>query len=171
MTAGTDKPMATASHLVEQLSSENGSVRAVARDAIIKIGPPMTPHLIQLLSSPDEHLRWEAAKALAAIADPASAPALVGALEDRSFGVRWLASSGLIALGRDGLRPLLVALMQNSGTVLLRSAAHRIVFDLAGRDHLFVLLKPLVDALESTEPAVSVPVAAHAALQKLDAMP
>src|SRR5512143_691515 len=109
MNGGTDKPTATASQLVQRLSDENGITRAAACDAIVKIGRSMTPRLIQLLSSPDEQLRWEAAKALAAIADPASAPALVAALEDRSFGVRWLASSGLIALDREGLRPLLVA--------------------------------------------------------------
>ncbi len=170
MAVGTDKAKATASQLVERLSLADGMARDAAREAIVKIGKPMTPRLVQLLSSPDEQLRWEAAKALAAIGDPAAAPALVGALEDPSFGVRWLASSGLITLGRDGLRPLLIALMQNSGTVLLRSAAHRIVFDLAGREELYVLLKPVLDALESAEPAVSVPGAAQSALQALDKM-
>ena len=170
MTVGTDKPMATASHLVERLYLDDGLARAAAREAIVKIGRPMTPRLVQLLSNPNEQVRWEATKALAEIADPAAAVALVGALEDPSFGVRWLASTGLIVLGRDGLAPLLRALMQNSGTVLLRHAAHRIVFDLAGRDKLYALLKPVLDALESAEPAVSAPVAAHAALQKLDKM-
>ena len=40
------------------------------------------PALIQLLSHRQPHVRWEAAKALGAVADPIAAFALVNALKD-----------------------------------------------------------------------------------------
>ncbi|MBI5878923.1 MAG: HEAT repeat domain-containing protein [Chloroflexi bacterium] len=170
MKVETGRPVATASHLVDRLYDDDGMVRAKARETIIKLGKPLTPRLIALLSEPGDQVRWEAAKALAEIADPAAAPALVGALVDRSFGVRWLAATGLIVLGRDGLIPLLRALMADSSSVILRHSAHRVIFDLVGREQLVPILAPVLEALESAEPAVSVPLAAHTALEQLLAL-
>ena len=158
----------TISRLFERLMSEDGLARESARAAIVKLGSSAVPHLLELLNDEREFVRWEAAKALEGIADPSAASALVRTLEDRSISVRWLAASGLIALGTAGVPPLLKALVQNSGSIILLLSAHRVIFDLVGRDRLS-LLKPVLDALESAEPPVTVPLAAQAALNNLRA--
>ena len=100
--------------LTAALASSNPVARKKAREALVALGGPAVPALIQLLSHRQPHVRWEAAKALGAVADPIAASALVNALDDRDGDVRWLAAEGLVALGRDALQPLLAALMERS---------------------------------------------------------
>ena len=76
-------------------------------------------------------MRWEAAKSLSDIADPAAAPALVQALEDPETGVRWLAAEGLIRMRSACLQPLLHALTERADSVWLRDGAHHVLHDLA----------------------------------------
>ena len=168
MTQEKVKPIVTASHLVDRLMGDDGLAREDARATLVKVGAPVVPRLVQLLADQREYVRWEAAQALAEIADPASAEALVRLLEDQAVGVRWVAASGLITMGEAGLPPLLRALVKRSGSVILLRSAHRVIFDLVGRDRL-AMLKPLLDALESIEPAVTVPLAAQSALDLLSA--
>jgi len=122
--------------------------------------------LVKALASPKKYVRWEAAKALGRIGDPAAAQALVAALEDEMFDVRWLAAEGLIAMGRKGLVPLLQELGKHSDSVWLREGAHHIVHDLSLEDLEDVML-PVLTALDAVAPSVEVPFAAKAALDKL----
>ena len=101
--------------------------RRKAREALVALGTPAVPSLIQLLSHRKPHVRWEAAKAIGGIGDPIAAFALVNALKDRDGDVRWLAAEGLAALGRDALPPLLAALIDPSNDRLaVRGAAHHV---------------------------------------------
>ena len=100
--------------LTAALATSSPVARKKAREALVALGGPAVPALIQLLSHRQPHVRWEAAKALGAVADPIAASALVNALKDRDGDVRWLAAEGLVALGRDALQPLLAALMERS---------------------------------------------------------
>jgi HEAT repeat protein len=123
--------------------------------------------LITALRSPSHTVRWEAAKALSELADPASAPALVQALTDERFDVRWLAALGLIALRQAGLVPLLDALEHASwDRVLLRDGARHILRAQLGGPYGSVLA-PVVAALEGPEPGVTVPLSAYRALGAL----
>nr|PZN18096.1 MAG: PBS lyase [Chloroflexota bacterium] len=141
--------------------------RAAARRALVEFGSPAREPLVAALRSPSHTVRWEAAKALSELADPASAPALVQALTDERFDVRWLAAMGLIALQQAGLAPLLEALEQASwDKVLLRDGARHILRTQLSGPHGSVLA-PVVAALEGTEPAVTVPLAAYRALAAL----
>jgi HEAT repeat protein len=88
--------------LVVELGNKDGFVREQARLLLVYIGEPAVVPLIEALSDRRKQVRWEAAKALSDIADPASAPALVEVLKDRVFDIRWLAAVGLIAIGRAG---------------------------------------------------------------------
>jgi HEAT repeat protein len=152
--------------LLDMLASKDGIQRRNAREQLVVIGKPAVPHLMNVLQSPNERVRWEAAKALGEIRDPLGAPALVQALEDEESAIRWLAATGLIAIGRASLIPLLEALETRSNSVWMREGAHHVLHTLirdGGSDDAL----PVLEALEDIEPAVEVPVAAYYALKKL----
>lgn len=152
--------------LIAKLTGNNGRERERARWALVDIGRPAVGSLIELLSNPRKQVRWEAAKALAAIADPAAAEVLVKALEDKVFDVRWLAAEGLINIGRESLVPLLQALIERSDSPWLREGAHHVLHDLAAGD-LKELLQPIVDSLQDVESVMETPIAAKAILDQL----
>ena len=116
-----DKKAAHIRALVADLASPDPVVRTEARKALVAIGKPVVPSLIQLLSHRKPHVRWEAAKSLGGIADPLAASALVNALDDRDGDVRWLAAEGLAALGRESLQPMLEALLERSNAGFARN--------------------------------------------------
>jgi HEAT repeat protein len=163
---GSHAAPSTISSLITDLASQSALVRTNARQSLVAMGGPAVAPLIEALADPKRQVRWEAAKALSQIADPAAAPALARALRDRGFGVRWLAAEGLIALGSKGLVPLLRALIDHSDSVWLRQGAHHVLHDLA-KGILKDLVQPVLAALEGVEPSLEVPVAAETALRAL----
>lgn len=161
---------ATISRLIAALADDDRVSRQRARESLVEIGVVAVTPLTEALAKSNERVRWEAANALSEIGDPAAAPALVGALEDNSFGVRWLAAEGLIALGYEGLRPLLQALVDRPESAWLRQGAHHVLRILAEEglhDHVTSVLK----ALEDIEPAIEVIQPAKAALDELKQTP
>ncbi len=153
--------------LMARLANEDGLVRQQARAALLKKGKSAVPALIAVLADRHGPIRLEAARVLCEFGDPRAAEALVAGLEDSESGIRWLAADGLMIIGRPALAPLLRALTQRSDSVLLRDGARRVMHGLMGRDGLSGILRPVLDALNSAEPAVTVPHAAHAALAAL----
>jgi HEAT repeat protein len=153
--------------LIAALASSSPVARKKAREALVALGRPAVPALIQLLSHRQRHVQWEAAKALGAIADPIAAFALVNALKDRDGDVRWLAAEGLAALGRDALQPLLAALIERSESDWLYKGAHHVCHALVKEKGLAPILRPLLAALEEHEPELVAPAAAYAALSRL----
>jgi hypothetical protein len=156
--------------LMGDLCSKHPVERWRARMALVDIGEPATPMLIEGLESLDQCMRWEAAKTLVDISDPRAAPAMVKALEDRSFGIRWLAAEGLVRLGRQGLGPLMKALMERSDSVWLREGAHHVLRVLVGHG-LDSHILPVLEALEDIEPTLEVPLVAKVALEDLTHVP
>lgn len=153
--SGTRPAQVALESSLEALRSKDGFVRKRAREALSSNGRRAVPPLVLMLKDPVDDSRWEAAKALATIADARAVPGFVVALEDRMFGVRWLAAEGLIAIGRDALVPLLEALMERSGSVWLRGGAHHVLHDLS-RGDLERLLAPILAALDGMAPQVAV---------------
>lgn len=153
--------------LIETLSNRDGLQRQAAREALVHIGDPAVAPLIAALGDSREHVRWEAAKALGQMCNPAAAPALVRTLEDREGGVRWVAAHALISMERLGVAPLLEALMSRSNSVLLRDGAHHVLRALCDGE-LAALLSPVLAALDGAEPVLQAPVAAQAALAQLN---
>ncbi len=153
--------------LIAALASSSPVARKKAREGLVALGRPAVPALIQLLSHRQPHVRWEAAKALGAVADPIAAFALVNALKDRDGDVRWLAAEGLVALGRDALQPLLAALMERSERDWSCEGAHHVCHALLKKKELAPILRPLLAALEEHEREFAAPAAAYAALSKL----
>jgi HEAT repeat protein len=152
--------------LVAELGSQDGLVRVRARKSLINIGGRAVKPLVEALASKREWLRWEAAKALEQIGDPAAVQALINALEDRTFDVRWLAAEGLIHTGREALVPLLQELMEHPDSLWLREGVHHVLHDIE-ETGLGEILKPVLAALEDIEPSVEVPFAAKKALEAL----
>jgi HEAT repeat protein len=134
-----------------------------ARRSLVKMGHEAVPSLVAALGSKRSWTRWEAAKALSQIGDPAATGSLVKALQDKEFDVRWLAAEGLIAIGKKAVTPLLRALIDNPESVWLREGAHHVLHDMdrGGWDDI---LKPVMVALEDVEPALETPAAAGKAL-------
>jgi HEAT repeat protein len=130
---------------------------------LVTVGHAAVGPLIALLDDRSDQLRWEAAKALSEIADPAAAGALVKTLEDPEVGVRWLAAEGLIRLRKAGLPPLFHALTERAGSVWLREGAHHVLHALA-KAGLEDRVSHVLAALEGVEPAAAVPAAARKAL-------
>jgi len=151
---------------LRDLGSSDGNVRHAARVALVTAGPVAVPGLIEALQSPNDDLRWEAAKALTEVRDPSAAPALAGVLADERPGVRWLAAEALSGLGRSSLDALLHGLVQHSDSVWYREGTHHVLQSLAGGD-LREALAPLLKALDSVEPNIGVLVPAHNLLKQI----
>ncbi len=157
--------------LIAALASSSPVARRKAREALVALGKPAVPSLIQLLSHRKPHVRWEAAKALGGIADPIAASALVSALKDRDGDVRWLAAEGLAALGQDALHPLLAALIERHESDWLCEGAHHVCHVLIKKRGLGQVLQPLLAALRQSEPEAAAPPAAYTALSQLRDLP
>jgi HEAT repeat protein len=158
-----DTPLKT---LIVDLGSYDDVVRVKARHSLVAMGKAAVPSLTEALKNKKYLMRWEAAKALGEIGNPAAAPNLVEALEDEEFDVRWLAAIGLIGMSIKGLKPLLHALMERGDSVLLQEGAHHVIHDLA-KGGLRRYLAPVLASLEGVEQAMVVPNVAFKALEML----
>jgi hypothetical protein len=152
--------------LIADLTSSVYDQRRFARRALRVIGKPAIGPLLEALTSSDDNLRWEAAKVLSTIRDPAVAPGLVEALGDDRFGVCWLAAEGLIVLERDAVPPLLNALIKPSKIDRLVDGAHHVFHELIKRRSCR-FVKPVLLALDHEEPELTVPLAAYKVLNSL----
>lgn len=153
--------------LIDDLAARrDAATRRRARERLIAMGPQATPLLLKALESPDQGVRWEAAKVLQSSEDPAAAPLLVGALRDPDFGVQWVAAQGLVAMGRRAAAPLLEALLRSPESRSLRHGAHHVLWELARRGMLDEPLRPVLLALEGYHGESIIP-AAEKALQAL----
>jgi HEAT repeat protein len=141
-----------------------------ARRALEAIGTAAVPHLVKVLRDGPPDVRWEAAKGLGSIADPASVDALIAALQDDDGGVRWLAAEALREIGRPAVPPLLMALVSHSESPWLREGAYHVLRSLAA-DELAPILTPVVRAMHEIAPAIGVMSAADQALAELAALP
>jgi HEAT repeat protein len=152
--------------LIKNLASPYQAIRKRACESLVALGTPAVASLTEALDNPNYHVRWEAAKALGEIGNPAAAPPLVKCLEDHHLDVRWRAAEDLIAFGREGLIPLLQALIEHPESVRLREGSYHVLRTL-GNTSLKGVTEPVLRALEEIEPAMKVPQAAHAALHRL----
>jgi HEAT repeat protein len=162
----TNSPERDVDQLLADLGGKDPVQRRDARAALVQIGSEAVPPLLAALDAPQQHVRWEAAKTLADIADPAAAQRLVAALADRDFDVRWVVAEALIALGRDAVKPLLTMLIQPDPAEGMYQGGHHVLHDLAKRNELASVLEPVLRAFKEPEPEIAVPVAAEKALEK-----
>ncbi len=155
--------------LARELASHDGFERERARLALVEMGREAIPVLVATLSSKNEHVRWEATKALSAIGDPEAGPVLVRLLEDDHGDIRWLAAEGLVNLEVEGLCHLLEALAQHSESVLIRTGAHHTIRQLIHCcEEIADELMALLHALEGATARADVPVLARDALRRVN---
>jgi len=158
------------SDLVSNLTDEDGLVRQEARLALQAIGKPSVPHLCWMMNNKNKHARWEAAKALAELADPQAVPWLIKALDDRDFDIRWLAAIALIRIQIPALIPLLGALLLTKKQDWLWEGARHVVRGMA-KGEMAEMLGPMVSAFDSIDFRMKVPIEARKLLIALRSLP
>ena len=153
--------------LVTGLASSEPVARQQAREKLIRLGGhDVTAALVAESLDPRRQVRWEAVKALAALADPVAAPALLHALEDHDSDVRWVAAEGLVGLRRVGLLTVLSGLTRRARSIEFCRSAHHVLHDLKKHGHADVIAEVLT-ALDQDEPETAAPPAANRALESL----
>jgi HEAT repeat protein len=160
-----DNP-ASIDSLIADLTCDDVLKCQKARRTLVEMGNPAVAPFIEALSSPIHWVRWEAAKGLGEIGDPAAIDALVKAIEDLNFDVRWLAAEGLIRIGSDSVVPVLKAIIHRPDSIKMRMGAHHVLHDLS-IDESKELLQPLLTALDNLE-SPEVPLLAMQVLNKLE---
>jgi len=153
---------------LKDLTSKDGETRQFARIALVDMGKPAVPPLIEVLrNSKQTQDRWEAAKILGEIRDPRALPVLIAALEDADHDVTWLAAEALKRYKKLAWQPLFRALLKKgSGSALLRHGAHHVLQyqKEAGFNDLLTILRR---ALEGSTETDSTPVAAYDMLARI----
>jgi HEAT repeat protein len=165
---GNKADMKSIKSLIADLASEDGVARVKARKSLVDIGHTAVGPLVEALASRQEWVRWEATKTLAQIGDPSATQALIGALHDKTFDVRWLAAEGLIHIGDRSIKPLLKTLVEHPDSLWIREGVHHVLHDLP-ESGLKNLVRPVLHALEDTEPSLEAAIAAESALNLLAA--
>jgi HEAT repeat protein len=150
---------------IQELGSEDIHEREQARYLLIDAGNEATPLLLEVLKTGGERKRWEAAKLLGEIRDPAAAEALVEALVDQSIGVHWAASEALIAIGQAAIIPLLNGLIHHFDSARFRQGAYHVLHTFEHFQQLDLRALEVLDALRSVEPSASAPWAAERAIE------
>ena len=157
--------------LLTRLGDPDGVKRQRARETLAAIGEVAVPPLVGLLGNSDSHLRWEAAKALTEIPDPAAVPGLVSLLGDPKSEIRWLAAAGLIGLGNRSIPHVLRALTDHADSKDFRAASHHVFHDLAERNSVLrEILEPVLAVLGDIDPAGVISTRAEVALRELLAL-
>jgi HEAT repeat protein len=85
--------------LVGMLADQDALSRRLAGDALVAIGSPAVPELLEVMEQDDPLVRLEAVRALAKIGDERAVPALFVALDDSSALIEYWASEGLEKMG------------------------------------------------------------------------
>lgn len=85
--------------LIRALSDPDALVSDLARNALVAIGKPAVPFLLNVSSAEPQRMRINALRALAEIADYGAIPTLMAALEEDSAILQHWAEEGLERLG------------------------------------------------------------------------
>ena len=153
--------------LIGQLQSKDGLQRKKARIELVHFGKEALPFLINLLTDPQNQMRWEACKALGSIADASTAIHLLVVLCDESSEIRWLAAEALIAIKSAAVIPILDALVVNFDSINFRQGAHHVLKELAKQNILNKDTINVIAKLDFPEPNSSVIFAAQKALSSI----
>ena len=116
--------------ITKDLLSRNFLLRKKAREELVDIGEPSLDFLIELATSKDEKVRWEAIITIVQIGSLETLDVLLNALRDEEFSIRWLAAEGLINLGKFVIIPLLQELQSNPDSGFIRHGAHHVLHEL-----------------------------------------
>jgi HEAT repeat protein len=94
--------------------SGNSEQRRKARKALLELGPPIIPDLINRLDDPNFAVRWEIVNLLGNLGDPSAVDALIDrAIFDNNHHVRWRSLWALAAIDDDSIGPRLVSYLEH----------------------------------------------------------
>ena len=97
-----EKPEESAAQpLIRALSDADSMVCSLAAHALVKIGKPAVPSLIEAVNHKSQAVRIHAIRALAEIRDHRAIPVLMRVIEEDSAALRYWAKEGLERLGLD----------------------------------------------------------------------
>ncbi len=88
-----------APELLGLLSAKEALTRRLSGDALIAIGNPVVPDLLDIMQHGEHLARLEAVRALARLGDERAIPALFKALDDNSALIEYWAGEGLEKMG------------------------------------------------------------------------
>jgi HEAT repeats len=162
-----NKPEDHIRSLIAELGNSDGTRRQQARQELVKFAAPAVPALIAALSDRNDHVRWEAAKALGRIRHPSAADALSGLLEDEDMDIRWAAAESLVRLRQEAVVLVLTRLVSNFKSVWLREGTRYVLRQLNIRGYLDDPAKKVLTALDGPAPEVESPWAAKSALDAI----
>jgi len=154
-------------YLITELGNSDGTRRQQARKELEELATSAVPVLIAALSDRNDHVRWEAAKALGVIRHPSAAEALSALLEDDNRDVRWAAAESLVRLKQAAVVPVLTRLVTDFKSVWLREGARYVLRQLKKRGYLDDRTEKVLSALDGPAPEVETPWAAKSALDIL----
>lgn len=156
---------ATVPPLTEALADDR-LVANAAMEALVEIGAPAVPALIEAAQDETEQVRWHATKALSQIGDERAAAVLVQALDDANSGIRWLAGEGLVAIGSDAVEPLLRELGNRSVGARFRQGAYHVLNKVEGENETQTTWLRRLARRVRREPAEDMPLLARQALDE-----
>ena len=156
--------------LVRCLNHRNDALARAAVEALAQLGAPTTAALVEACRSPDEWVRWHAARALGYLRDPRAAEALAELLGDDDPTVRWVAVQALQRHGTAALEPVVRSLVMRPMTPGLADAAGHLLRQVR-EPRLAAILRPLGEHLRDSYAAVSVPLLAEQILPRLREQP
>lgn len=148
---------------VGRLGSEDVVERQQTRQSLAQIGAGAVPHVLPLLKSSDSRERWEAAKTLVPIRDPAAVEALIDTFESDDENLRWVAGQALIAIGQPAVDACLTSIINRISTGFMRQGMHHVMHEFAGKTW-GQFLYPVWEALDSAAWSMAGPLAAERAL-------
>lgn len=134
--------------LINDLESDNGIIRQIARHKLVEIGHKTIDQVVQLINSPKHMTRWEAIKTIEQMEDKFAIPILISALKDDKFDIRWIAAEGLIRIGEQSINPLMEEIIKDSDSVFIREGAHHILKELEA-EGLFYDKYGIIKSLEN----------------------
>jgi HEAT repeat protein len=140
-----DEPDTHASLVAALADGENPGRRNSAFEALVACGQRVVARLVEELPSEDVDVRKLVVDALAAIADPASLPALIGAVDDSDPNVRAAVAEALGSTGgNEAIPPLLRMIERADEDLLVRLSALRALVRLEANVPV-ALLGPALD--------------------------
>ncbi len=163
-------PKESTDKLIDLLDSGDPFERKEAQNRLSEIGKPAVPALIKLTKHPESELRWEAAKILGDIGDPAAIPTLINLLVDEAFEVRWRAAESLIKMKRASIIPLFQELQREKRfeSVWFMEGVHHVLRKLDEIGYLGLPSQKVLEAFKNPSNEIAVPEAAEKALEALE---
>jgi HEAT repeat protein len=148
--AQAQSPGSSITPFISQLTDRNPRIRMDAADALVNLGTPAIPALIEALQQSDAELRWRAASVLSDLGPEAASalPVLVQTLQDSDPQVRLYATIALGNMGKsaqDAVPQLVAALQDKDAYVRIYAPTALRKIGVQGTVAISALAKALAD--------------------------